>query len=215
MGQDSSDELPDGRCVVSDMGTHIYTRPWAEGDLRRLQEAEPSFSVDTLTSRFLIGTIRLPPAYLAALRRPATGRPWLGQVALADGELVGMAECAWLTGSAQPAELAVLVADGWQRRGVGRLVVDGVLSQAETAGITHLQALADAANEGCHALARSVAGGRNRPDGWPIRWWVTGGQRHFELRRRRVPTTMINGSRPPSAHPSRPASTSRLERATS
>ena len=181
------DELPDRGRVVLNMGTHIYTRPWAEGDLQRLKKAEPSFSKDTLTSRFLTGNTRLPLAYIAALRRPeSSGRTWLGHVALVGGELVGMAECAWLPGSAQPGELAVLVADGWQRRGVGRLVVNGLLDQVEATGITHVEAVADATNAGCHALARSVDRDRRRPDGWAVRSWLTGGQRHFEFRRQRA-----------------------------
>lgn len=169
------------------MGTHIHTRPWIEGDLQRLQKAEPSFSVDTLTSRFLTGNTRLPLAYIAALRRPeSSSRTWLGHVALVDGELVGMGECAWLPDSSEPGELAVLVADGWQRRGVGRLIVNGLLGQVAAAGVTHIAAVADVSNAGCQALARTIDRERGRPDGWSVRSWVAGGQRHFEIRRQRA-----------------------------
>lgn len=177
------DELPENMDVVGSMGTHLYTRPWVEGDLQRLQKAEPSFSPDTLTSRFMAGNSRLPLAYIAALRRPESGgRAWLGHVALVDGDLIGMAECVWLPDSPQPAELAVLVADVWQRRGVGRLLVNGLLEQSEAAGVTRIEAVAGAANVGCYALSRSIDRGGRRPGGWSIRSWVTGGQRHFELR---------------------------------
>ncbi|MFG1996362.1 GNAT family N-acetyltransferase [Actinoplanes sp. NPDC048988] len=193
------------------MGPHIYARPWAEGDLQRLQEAESSFSVSTLTSRFLTGNTRLPPVYLARLRRPvSSSRSWLGHVAFVDGKLIGMAECAWPADSSQPGDLAVLVADRWQRRGVGRLVVNGLLDQVEAAGITHLEAVADAVNVGCHALVRSIGREGNRSDDWSVRSWVTSGQRHFELRRRRVPETADHGQWLPSprvtvdSHRSRP-----------
>jgi GNAT superfamily N-acetyltransferase len=164
------------------MATHTYTRPWVEGDLRRLHRAEPSFSAETLSSRFLTGNSRLPPAYLATLRHPrSAGRAWLGQVAFADGDLVGLAECAWSPGSAQPGELAVLVADRWQRRGVGRRLVNDLVKRCEAAGLTHLEAMSDAANSGSYALVRSIASGRHRPGGWSVRSWTTGGQRYFEL----------------------------------
>ncbi len=162
----------------------MYTRPWAPGDLPRLQKAEPSFSARSMTSRFLTGTSRLPLPYVAALRRPQSrGRAWFGQVALAGGELVGMAECAWRPDSPRPAELAVLVADRWQRRGVGRLVVSGLLDEIEAVGMTHIEAVADATNAGCHALARAIDRERSGAGGWSIRSWVTGGHRYLELTR--------------------------------
>ncbi|WP_433134337.1 N-acetyltransferase family protein [Micromonospora sp. CA-240977] len=94
-----------------------------------------------------------------------------------------MAERAWLTGAPHTAELAVLVADSCQRRGVGRLLVGGLLQQCEAAGIAHIDAVTDAANSGCHALARSL--GRHPPTAgnWSIRSVARGAQRHFEFTR--------------------------------
>jgi GNAT superfamily N-acetyltransferase len=171
-----------------------------EGDLLRLRKLGPSFSVETLTSRFLTGNSRLPLAYIAPLRRPETLRwTWLGHIALVDGDLVGMAACAWSPDSPQPGELAVLVADGWQRRGVGPLVVSGLLEQIEAAGITHIEALTEAANVGSYLPARVIDWERDRPGGWSVRSWVTGGRRHLELRSQGARRSPGNRSRRPAA----------------
>ncbi|WP_275409146.1 GNAT family N-acetyltransferase [Paractinoplanes brasiliensis] len=162
--------------------TEIQTRPWTDEDLRRLRDAEPSFSAETLSSRFLTGSIRWPASYLASLGSPESwGTTRLGQVALADGDLVGVAECTWLTDSPRPAELSILVADTWQRRGIGRLLATSLLSQCEAAGITHIEAVAQTANTGCLALVRSIISDTDAPTGWNVRSRLSDGLRQFQL----------------------------------
>jgi GNAT superfamily N-acetyltransferase len=162
--------------------TDTETRAWADGDLHRLQEAESSFSAQTLARRFLSGNHRFPLAYLAALRRldPAD-RSWLGHVALADGRLIGLAECAWATGSPRTAELAILVADGWQRRGVGRALVTGLLRQCELAGITRVGAVASTTNPGPYGLVRSLERRPAELGNWSLTSSVSGVYRRFAL----------------------------------
>jgi len=55
------------------------------------------------------------------------------------------------------AELAAWVVDGWQHRGIGTRLVQAVLEQLRTEGITTAVAYVDAANHAAFALARRVA----------------------------------------------------------
>src|SRR5215218_6259998 len=120
------------------METRVEVRPWRPGDLVLLRDAESSFSPTALSSRFLVGTHRFPSAYLHRLERPFDPkRPWQGLVALADGKLVGIGECAWGPGAdIEPAELAVLVADAWHRRGIGARLTCELLGACLNNGTT-------------------------------------------------------------------------------
>lgn len=129
----------------------VQVRPWRDGDLERLRDAEASFSPATLTSRFMIGTRDLPRAYLAALRRrPEGDRRWPIEVAFAGGELVAVGE-----GFVGPdgAEVAIFVADAWQRRGVGAQLLAALLERFRSAGVTHITAETAMSNTSVTALA--------------------------------------------------------------
>jgi GNAT superfamily N-acetyltransferase len=129
----------------------VKVRPWRDGDLERLRDAEPSFSPATLTSRFMIGTRNLPRAYLAALqRRPGGDRRWPIEVAFADGELVAVGEGFVDAGGA---EIAIFVADAWQRRGIGARLLAALLERFRTAGVTRVTAESDMSNRSVTALA--------------------------------------------------------------
>lgn len=129
----------------------VKVRPWRDGDLERLRDAEPSFSPATLTSRFMIGTRNLPRAYLTALRRrPKGDRRWPIEVALADGELVAVGEGFVEAGGA---EIAIFVADAWQRRGIGAQLLTTLLKRLHSAGIISITAETDISNRSATALA--------------------------------------------------------------
>jgi GNAT superfamily N-acetyltransferase len=129
----------------------VKIRPWRDGDLEQLRDAEPSFSPATLTSRFMIGTRDLPRAYLAALRRRSQGdRRWPIEVAFADGELVAVGEGFV---DAADAEIALFVADAWQRRGVGARLLASLLERLRSAGVTHVTAETTMSNTSATALA--------------------------------------------------------------
>ncbi|MEV4346956.1 GNAT family N-acetyltransferase [Actinoplanes sp. NPDC049596] len=133
----------------------MEVRPWRRSDLALLRAAASSFSPRTLSARFMIGTTSLPTAYLDRLLGAGRdGLPWLGEVALSGGELIGIAECAWEPG--HPVEFALLVADAWHRHGVGARLTGSLLKRCVQAGITDLWAQSDLGNTAAVRLARST-----------------------------------------------------------
>ncbi|MEV4343589.1 GNAT family N-acetyltransferase [Actinoplanes sp. NPDC049596] len=166
---------PGGRAPLG-----IEVRPWRETDVMLLHAAEPTFSSGSLTRRFRSGTTRFPPAYLRSLRQPgAGGRRWMATVVTAGGRLVGLAEVAWLPGVAEPPDLAVLVADAWQSRGVGDRLVREMLRQCAAAGVPVVTAEADAVNAPVIRLADRLIGRAAAGLPWHLDARVRGGTRHF------------------------------------
>ena len=77
-----------------------------------------------------------PRAYLADLVAP--GDDQLAVLARLDGTVVGFASAARVDESTR--ELGVLVEDGWQHRGIGRLLVSALVTQCLLDGATQLRA---------------------------------------------------------------------------
>jgi len=79
---------------------------------------------------------------------------------LDGGEIVALASWDRLAHASAEAEIAVLVEDGWQHRGLGRALVRMLTGEAARRGITVLNATVLADNHPARHLAASVA----RPD---------------------------------------------------
>ncbi len=97
---------------------------------------------------------RLPVRWLDRLAAPPEGFTLL---AFAEsGDLVGMAQC---IPQDQPHahEVGLLVEDGWQRRGIGTLLVRGLARRALTDGVTELVAISTAAQAGIGGTERLFA----------------------------------------------------------
>lgn len=94
----------------------VRIRPYGRTDRDRVRRMSDRLSSASLYTRFFSGTPRIPEHYVRLLD---TLDHWDREalVALADGEIAGIAEYA--RNAAQPgrADLAVLVTDPWQRRG--------------------------------------------------------------------------------------------------
>lgn len=149
------------------VGSHLVTRPWHAGDLERLRSAESLFSTGTLSRRFHTGTRSLPPSYVKSLGQHGQGHS-LRQSALDRGRLVGLAECVWPPGEGSP-DVAIMIADEWQRRGVGRRLVVGLAQRCIDAGVRHIEAETEVENAAALALVRSVT----RPGVLPGCWIVS------------------------------------------
>ncbi|WP_433331482.1 N-acetyltransferase family protein [Spirillospora sp. CA-294931] len=117
----------------------IRVRPYGVLDGERLRRMSRDLSRHSLYSRFFSGTPSLPEAYLTALNAIDH---WNHEalVALLDGEIIGVAE--YVRDRAEPrrAELAVLVTDPWQRRGLARRMVVNLAELAERRGIREFDA---------------------------------------------------------------------------
>ncbi|MCO5970409.1 GNAT family N-acetyltransferase [Actinoallomurus sp. WRP6H-15] len=115
----------------------VGVRPYEDGD----REGVLGMRLSTLSlyRRFFAGTPRIPAFYAETLSRvDHWDRDAL--VAVAGTEIAGIAEYTRDATLPGLADLAVMVADPWQRRGVGRRLVTGLTRLARARGIGELRA---------------------------------------------------------------------------
>lgn len=134
----------------------FLVRPWRPGDERLLLRSATGISPASLRSRFLAGVPRLPPAYLRHITTAPRGE-WDAQVALCGDRLIGWAEFT-RTGSPAEADIALLVVDRWQRRGVGTALLRSMLPRLTGAGVKVLHADVELGNEAVRRLMAAVLG---------------------------------------------------------
>jgi RimJ/RimL family protein N-acetyltransferase len=130
-------------------------RPWCDGDQRLLIAAQRDLSPASLSSRFFVGTSALPVKYLRYVASAPRDR-WDAQLAIRRGRLLGWAEFARLEPGAPDADLAVLVVDAWQRRGVATALLRAMLPRAAAAGVRVVHADVEPANTAARATIRTL-----------------------------------------------------------
>lgn len=135
----------------------MEVRPWRYGDQALLLAAQPGLSTHSLTSRFGTGLRTLPVKYLRFVAHAPRDR-WDAQVAIHDGRLVGWAEAARAVPSGREADLAVLVVDAWQRRGVATALFQAMVPRVAAAGVRVLHADVDPGNVAARAMIRRIGG---------------------------------------------------------
>jgi GNAT superfamily N-acetyltransferase len=113
------------------------------GDLEALDEMLARCTVQTTSLRFNVPMPRLPRAYADTIAQ----RSGVHVVAETDGAIVGLASCV-------DGELAVLVEDAWQGRGIGTRLLDEVVARA---GLTQLTADVSYGNPRALRLLKRVA----------------------------------------------------------
>ena len=136
------------------------TRPWQSGDEILAAGAGVHMSTTSLSNRFLAGTGgRLPLPYL---RHIAAGpRPtWDAEVAVGNGYLIGWAEFGRVPATSREADLAVIVTDPWQRRGIATELIRAMLPRIAAAGVVRLGADVLPSNRAAHGLLASLFGTR-------------------------------------------------------
>ncbi|WP_435868946.1 N-acetyltransferase family protein [Actinomadura coerulea] len=150
----------------------VRIRPYGVTDRERVRRMSDRLSAASLYTRFFSGTPRLPDHYLRLLEGlDHWDREAL--VALDGDEILGVAEYVRDTARAWRADLAVLVADPWQRRGLGRVLVGCLSELAGRRGITEFDADVVLTNRQALMFVRS---------GWPAaRSSRDGGSAHFRL----------------------------------
>ncbi|HET9738815.1 MAG TPA: GNAT family N-acetyltransferase [Solirubrobacteraceae bacterium] len=133
-----------------------HIRPIRAGDSARVAAAFDGFSDRTRYLRFLGPKPRLSAAEL----RYFTDVDQRRHVALAavdsDGAFVGIARYAMAPGDEETADVAVVVADDWQGRGVGTLLMRELVARAAANGIPRLTGTTLHDNPGARALLRRV-----------------------------------------------------------
>jgi GNAT superfamily N-acetyltransferase len=119
--------------------------------------------------RFLTGTSRTPSdRVVAALlpQRPAGG----ARLAFLDGELVGHGLWARLRDPAA-AEIAIVVSDEHQRRGIGTALVRAVTEDLVAEGVTDIEVFSSTGNRAvARMVARTAPDARRQLDGSTMTW---------------------------------------------
>jgi GNAT superfamily N-acetyltransferase len=134
-------------------------RPWRHGDQALLISAQRDLSRASLTSRFFVGLSALPVKYLRYVANAPRDR-WDAQVATQHGRLLGWAEFARPAAHSDEADLAVIVIDAWQRRGVATALFEAMLPRAAAAGVRVAHADVEPGNTAVRATLRALSGGR-------------------------------------------------------
>ncbi len=137
-------------------GRRAFVRPVRAADAPLVQQFVRELSPRSRRNRFFGPVAELSPAQLERMTR-VDGPAGLGLVAVACEDpprIVGIAQHA--VSDPPFAELAVVVADGWQRQGLGERLMALLLSHAAKAGIAAVQGLVIAANRPMLALASKL-----------------------------------------------------------
>ena len=132
-------------------GGAVRVRPVAAGDPDRLRRMLSRLSPETVYMR--LHTPRVPewaPGYLG----DADNRGGYSLVAVVGEEILGHAMYA--RPERGEAEVAVLVEDGWQARGIGRLLLQEIAEEARRRGVEVFTCTALGENRRVHGLANAV-----------------------------------------------------------
>ncbi|MFB7667728.1 GNAT family N-acetyltransferase [Kitasatospora sp. NPDC056138] len=133
-------------------GTTVTIRPIGPADRAAVLDLHAERMSDESRRMRFFGASREAPQ-LAADRLCAAPRPELLALgAWAGGELVGEADCESVQGRPDTAELAVVVADDWHRRGVATLLLEHLVHAARQNGIRALEADTLAGNLAVHRV---------------------------------------------------------------
>ena len=128
----------------------LCLRPVRPADALGIQDFIHRLSAATRRARFFAPIRELAPAALARL---TSGRGSVFVAETVDGCIVALAEYA-AGDDAGTCEVALVVADAWQGRGLGGLLMDWLLQAARAAGIERAVVDVLCGNDAMLALAR-------------------------------------------------------------
>ncbi|MFJ8537940.1 GNAT family N-acetyltransferase [Streptomyces sp. NPDC093591] len=131
-------------------GNDITVRRADTGDLRAAREMHERCSARTLGMRYH-GPVGDADRYLKHLLSPRFGRTLAVQTA--SGRVVGLGHLLW---DGDETEVALLVEDAWQRRGIGSELLRRLVGMALDAGCESVYAVTQSANTGMVAAMRGL-----------------------------------------------------------
>ena len=155
---ESTGRLPDGGAVA--------IRPIRASDAPALASAYARLGERSRYRRFLSAARRLPARelrYLTAVDHHC--HEALVALDPRSEEIVGVARYVRLPGRLDEAELAEEVVDGWQRRGVGRLLLGAITGLARADGIERFRAVVASENVPVHRALRRLGASSHAVDG--------------------------------------------------
>jgi GNAT superfamily N-acetyltransferase len=143
--------LPHGRDVLTlAEGSDITVRRADTRDLEAARAMHERCSARTLKLRYH-GPVGDAERYLNHLLSPRYGRTLAVQTA--SGRVVGLGHLLW---DGDETEVALIVEDAWQRRGVGAEVLSRLVALAVEAGCSSVYAVTQASNTGMVAAMRGL-----------------------------------------------------------
>ncbi|MEV4443848.1 GNAT family N-acetyltransferase, partial [Streptomyces sp. NPDC049577] len=142
-------------------GNEITVRRAGPADLAAAREMHGRCSPATLSLRYH-GPVGDADRYLRHLLSPRFGRTLAA--CTASGRLVALGHLLW---DGEETEVALLVEDAWQRRGVGGLLLDKLVALAADAGCESVYAVTTSSNTGMVAAMRAL--------GLPLDYQIEGG----------------------------------------
>jgi len=119
-------------------GSLVHVRQVTDGDRARLQEFMGGFSKETISIRFL-GRVPERDELMAEVLPSGLG---LGLLAEREGKVIAQAD--YKVSGPQTAEVGVAVAEGFQRKGLGTILLGQLSQAAAEVGITTFKATAPA-----------------------------------------------------------------------
>ncbi|MCG0065220.1 N-acetyltransferase family protein [Streptomyces tricolor] len=143
--------IPDGHDVLTlPEGNDITVRRVDTGDLAAARAMHERCSPHTLGLRYH-GPVGDADRYLNHLLSPRFGRTLAAQTA--SGKIVGLGHLLW---DGDETEVALLVEDEWQRRGIGAELLGRLVALAAEAGCASVYAVTKASNTGMVAAMRGL-----------------------------------------------------------
>jgi acetyltransferase len=137
--------------VTGPVAPGLLIRPAGPDDLARASRFFAGLSLDSAYRRFFAGVGPLPDRVVRRFVEVDHDRREC-LLALAGDAVVGLADYVLLSGCPAAAEIGVVIADGWQRRGLGPRLVAGLLSIASERGVSTVRAHTLADNARVHRL---------------------------------------------------------------
>ncbi len=137
-------------------GTAVSIRAIAAHDLAHQQAFVDALSPSARRSVLVGGVTDFGPEWVAQLTEPADDRNVAVVATVEESGIerqIGFGRCVWVS-EEQGAEIAVAVLDKWQRRGVGSLLLERLVSLARERGVDKLFAVGRSDN----AVMRRFAG---------------------------------------------------------
>jgi GNAT superfamily N-acetyltransferase len=131
-------------------GNEITVRRADAGDVEAAKEMHERCSARTLAMRYH-GPVVDADRYLNHLLSPRYGRTLAVQTA--SGRIVGLGHLLW---DGDETEVALLVEDKWQRRGIGGELLARLVAMAVEAGCESVYAVTQASNTGMVAAMRGL-----------------------------------------------------------
>ncbi|MCL6734448.1 GNAT family N-acetyltransferase [Streptomyces neyagawaensis] len=131
-------------------GNDLTVRRADAGDLRAAKAMHDRCSARTLSMRYH-GPVGDADRYLKHLLSPRFGRTLAAQTT--SGRLVGLGHLLW---DGDETEIALLVEDEWQRRGIGSELLRRLVAMAGDAGCANVYVVTQSSNTGMVAAMRAL-----------------------------------------------------------